>query len=104
VSFLTQWESGRTRQNLLHFVRESKAKRHTTWGVLPSVVAYGMEQRRAAGTAYGGLCLICPHTGQSSQLSFDANGGGAPFLATRAGSALILPLTRRLRGLARKLL
>src|SRR6185295_1366254 len=29
-----QWESGRTRQNLLHSVRESKGKRQTTSGVL----------------------------------------------------------------------
>ena len=29
MSFLVQWESGRTRQNLLHSVRESKAKGST---------------------------------------------------------------------------
>jgi hypothetical protein len=36
--------------------------------------------------------ISAPHSGQSSQLLVDANGGNAQFLATVAGSALILPL------------
>ena len=41
-----------------------------------------------------GLCdfrEVCPHSGQSSQLSVDAHGRNAQFLATSAGKPLNLP-------------
>ena len=39
------------------------------------------------------LEFLAPHTGQSSQLVVDANGGGAQFLPTVPRSALNLPIT-----------
>lgn len=42
-----------------------------------------------------------PHSGQSSQLPLDANDGNTQFLATPAGSTLILPLTPRREHLQR---
>jgi len=45
VSFLMQWESGRTRRTLLQSVRESKAKRQTTSGVLSSISEYSFTHQ-----------------------------------------------------------
>src|SRR6185503_8380941 len=78
-----QWESGRTRQNLLHSVRESKAKRQTTSGVLSSVPEY----LYSPNLSYSFL-LMLPHTGQSSQLSVGAHDGNAQFLPNLAGAVV----------------
>ena len=51
------------------------------------------ERKKATGTASSGLWLISPHTGQSSQLSFDHNQRNAQFLPAVTRSALNLPLT-----------
>ena len=47
------------------------------------------NREKAAGTVSSGLWPISPHTGQSSQLSLDANERNAQFLATLAGSSQI---------------
>ena len=41
-----------------------------------------LAKRRAAGIASGLRQVVLPHTGQSSQLSVDANDGNAQFLPT----------------------
>ena|SRR5215213_956384 len=68
VSFLVQWESGRTRHNLLHAVRKSKAKKadHFRHSLERPVPKFFRPMSR--------------HTGQSSQLFADANDGNAQFL------------------------
>ena len=84
MSFLIQWESGRTRQNLLHSVGESKAKGQT---------ASAFFRAPCQSSVLTELVLFCsaklPHTGQSSQLLIEAINGNAQFLSTGARSALV---------------
>jgi len=83
VSFLMQWESGRTRRTLLQVVRESKAKGrpHQAFFREP-VPEYFFTQQTCPI-----LLPMSPHSGQSSQLVFDTHDRNAQFLATLGGSA-----------------
>ena len=74
MSFLIQWESGRTRQNLLHSVRESKADHISVREPVP-------QDAYSPNSAYVSLPML-PHSGQSSQRFLDHNHGGAQFLPT----------------------
>jgi hypothetical protein len=56
---------------------------------LTAIVHFGGEKLEATASGLTFVRrIISPHTGQSSQLFPDANGGGAEFLPTVARSAL----------------
>ena len=64
VSFLLQWESGRTWRTLLQATSEAKAKCGYHQAFLECICFpnTAWEQRKAAGTASGGLCrYLSPH-------------------------------------------
>jgi hypothetical protein len=82
-----QWESGRTQRTLLQVISESKAKCSQHQAFFECIFSeYGMEQKKATGTASSSLYLISPHSGQSSQLVFEANGRVARFLLNLANA------------------
>ena len=100
-----QWESGRTRQNLLHSVGESKAKRWTTSDVLSNILSLNILC--SANLSYSSLPM--PHSGQSSQLGSDTTNLSAQFGPTSCWAALddamspapfsVLPSCLRPRGI-----